>query len=178
VQGRVRIVGAIFGAFAVAAVTAASTAAGATRPETSLTRLDRTVVAAINRYREQHHLHSLEVSPELDRSAQQHSLEMGADGYFAHSSADGSAFWRRIERYYPSQHESYWSVGENLLWSSPDVSTGRAMQMWIGSPEHKANLLAPRWRQIGISAVHVVAAPGTYHGLTVTIITTDFGVRH
>jgi len=177
VQGRVGIIGAIAGAFALAAVTAASTAAGATRPETSLTRLDHTIVAAINHYRAQHHLHGLSVSPELDRSAQQHSVEMGADGYFAHSSADGSAFWQRIERYYPSQHASYWSVGENLLWSSPGVSTGQAMQMWIASPEHKANLLAARWRQIGISAVHVLAAPGTYHGLTVTIITTDFGVR-
>jgi hypothetical protein len=26
--------------------------------------------------------------------------------------------------------------------------------------------------------VHLASAPGTYHGLEVTIITTDFGVRH
>jgi Uncharacterized protein with SCP/PR1 domains len=47
----------------------------------------------------------------------------------------------------------------------------------MNSPEHKANILNPRWRQIGISSVHVDAAPGTYQGLPVTIITTDFGVR-
>jgi hypothetical protein len=28
-----------------------------------------------------------------------------------------------------------------------------------------------------VSAVHFAAAPGTYKGLEVTIITTDFGVR-
>jgi hypothetical protein len=28
-----------------------------------------------------------------------------------------------------------------------------------------------------VSAVHVARAPGAFHGLGVTIITTDFGVR-
>ena len=36
----------------------------------------------------------------LDSSARQHSLEMGRLGYFAHSSADGTAFWKRIRHYY------------------------------------------------------------------------------
>jgi uncharacterized protein YkwD len=48
----------------------------------------------------------------------------------------------------------------------------------MDSPEHRANILTPRWREIGISAVHVAAAPGTFQGREVTIITTDFGVRH
>lgn len=157
--------------------TLAVAASGATRGESSLGPLDRQVLAAINAYRAQHHLHALTLSGGLDRSAAQHSFEMGSDGYFAHNSANGRAFWKRIQAYYGSSRSNYWSVGENLLWASPAVTAQRAMQLWIASPEHKANLLAARWRQIGISAVHVVAAPGTYHGLTVTIITTDFGVR-
>jgi uncharacterized protein YkwD len=102
---------------------------------------------------------------------------MGRDGYFAHTSANGTAFWRRIQHYYRTGRYSYWAVGENLLWAAPRVSAGRAMQMWIASPEHLRNLLTTQWRQIGISAVHVVGAPGVYHGRRVTIITTDFGVR-
>jgi uncharacterized protein YkwD len=47
----------------------------------------------------------------------------------------------------------------------------------MNSPEHRANILDPNWREIGISAQHA-AAPGTYKGLEVTVITTDFGVRH
>ena len=47
----------------------------------------------------------------------------------------------------------------------------------MASPEHRANILTARWREIGVSAVHVAAAPGVYHGLDVTIVTTDFGVR-
>jgi uncharacterized protein YkwD len=50
--------------------------------------------------------------------------------------------------------------------------------MWIASPGHLANLLSPRWREIGISAVGVVNAPGVFGGRRVTIITTDFGNRH
>jgi uncharacterized protein YkwD len=135
------------------------------------------VLVAINKFRVSHHLVPLREAPGLDASARQHSMEMGADGYFAHPSANGTAFWRRIEHYFPSRNYAYWSVGENLLWSSPDVSAAAAMRMWIASPEHLRNLLTPAWRRIGVSAVHVVGAPGVYGGRTVTIITTDFGVR-
>jgi uncharacterized protein YkwD len=69
-------------------------------------------------------------------------------------------------------------VGENLLWSSPNVDPARALDLWMHSPEHRANILSPRWREIGVSAAHFAAAPGTYDGAEVTIITTDFGSRH
>ena len=119
----------------------------------------------------------VKISARLTASAAQHSKEMGADGYFEHSSHDGTAFWKRIDRWYGQNGYSYWSVGENLLWSSPDVDPAHAMQLWMNSPEHRANILTARWREIGVSAVHFAAAPGTYKGLEVTIITTDFGVR-
>jgi len=102
---------------------------------------------------------------------------MGKLGYFAHSSANGTSFWRRIQYYYSARNYGYWSVGENLLWAAPSVSAGRALSMWIASPEHLRNLLSPQWRQIGISSVHVLDAPGVFGGSNVTIITTDFGVR-
>jgi uncharacterized protein YkwD len=155
----------------------ASSALARTRNETQLSTLNHQVLHAINAFRAAHHLHALKESTQLDASARQHSLEMGADGYFAHPSANGTAFWKRIERYFSSGRYSYWSVGENLLWSSPVVSAATAMQMWIASPEHLKNLLTPEWRSLGVSSVHVVQAPGIYHGLPVTIITTDFGVR-
>jgi uncharacterized protein YkwD len=102
---------------------------------------------------------------------------MAADGYFSHDSADHSAFWKRIQHFYPAGRYGYWAVGENLLWSSPDVDPAGALKLWMQSPEHRANMLNPRWREIGVSAVHAADAPGAYQGLDVTIITTDFGVR-
>jgi uncharacterized protein YkwD len=52
------------------------------------------------------------------------------------------------------------------------------MKLWIASPEHLRNLLTAKWREIGVSAVRVVHAPGIFGGRRVTIITTDFGDRH
>ncbi len=161
----------------VAAGLLAASALATARSEKTLHTLNRQVLAAVNQFRVAHGLVPLRESPALDRSARQHSLEMGKDGYFAHSSADGTVFWRRIQRYFRARNYSYWSVGENLLWASQSVTAGDAMKDWIASPEHLQNLLAPRWRRLGVSAVHVVGAPGVFQGLRVTIITTDFGVR-
>ena len=101
---------------------------------------------------------------------------MGDDGYFAHESRDGSAFWKRVQRFY-GQRGTAWSVGENLLWSSPRRSTRAAVELWMDSPGHRRNILTARWREIGMSAVNVAAAPGVFGGNDVDIITTDFGVR-
>ena len=139
--------------------------------------LENQVLDAINATRLQHGLRPLHASLRLDAAAAQHSAQMARDGYFSHSSANGTAFWRRIQRYYRARGYRFWSVGENLLWSSPGIDADGAMKMWMASPEHRANLLTPRWREVGVSAVHVVSAPGVYGGHEVTIVTTDFGVR-
>jgi uncharacterized protein YkwD len=103
---------------------------------------------------------------------------MAQRGYFSHDSANGTSFDRRISRYYPLKGAHYWSVGENLLWSSPDVDAASALNMWLNSPPHRKILLTARWREVGLSAVHVPSAPGTFAGREVTIVTADFGVKH
>lgn len=176
-NGRKRLRLALAFAVVVAVAFLADSAAGASRSETSLQTLNRAVLASVNRFRLAHGLTALRECAGLDRSARRHSLEMGRLGYFSHSSPDGLQFWQRIRRFYPARGFSYWGAGENLVWASPSLSAGSAMKMWISSPPHLANLLSSRWRQIGISAVGVVRAPGVYGGRSVTIITTDFGVR-
>jgi uncharacterized protein YkwD len=138
----------------------------------SLPTLNHQVLAAINRFRTSHGLTALRDSRPLDRAALAHSLEMARRGYFAHNSADGKAFWQRIERYYP-----YPNVGENLLWEAPAVTAAKAMTLWIASPPHRENLETARWRELGVSAVTVADASGVYGGQRVTIITTDFGAK-
>jgi uncharacterized protein YkwD len=160
---------------ALAAPAAHSSKAG---NRVALSSLESGVLSQLNKIRVQHGLQPVKISARLTASAAQHSREMGADGYFAHNSHDGTAFWKRIGRWYGSDGYGFWSVGENLLWSSPQVDPVDALQLWMDSPEHRANILTARWREIGISAVHVAAAPGTFQGREVTIITTDFGVRH
>jgi uncharacterized protein YkwD len=137
--------------------------------------LESAILVHINAVRRQHGLTSLRSNARLRAAADVHSAAMATRGFFAHESADGSPFWKRVQRHYTRR--SYWSVGENLLWSSPDVDAAVAVQRWMASPPHRRNLLTPRWREIGLSAVHAPAAPGVYGGRPVTIVTADFGVR-
>ena len=145
--------------------------------QTDIQALDTGVLVQLNAIRVAHGLVPLRLNPTLSAAAESHSAEMVADGYFAHESVDGAPFWKRLTRYSSTAPHGAWSVGENLLWSSPGVGASKALDLWMASPEHRANILASRWREIGIAAVHVASASGTYGGRPVTVITTDFGVR-
>jgi uncharacterized protein YkwD len=131
----------------------------------------------INEVRSRHGLPELRSSGSLAAAAEHHSRQMAVRGFFDHDSPDGSAFWKRVERYYPSRGASYWSVGENLAYGSPSLSAGGAVRAWMQSPGHRANLLSSAWREVGLAAVHAESAPGVYDGRKVTIVTADFGVR-
>jgi len=139
--------------------------------------LEGGVLVEINRIRAQHGLQPLKLNVRLRAAADAHSAAMATYGFFAHDSRDGSVFWKRVERFYKPRGYAFWSVGENLLWSSGEMTPEAALEMWMNSPKHKENLLTARWREIGLSAVTVPAAPGVYGGLDVTIVTADFGVR-
>jgi uncharacterized protein YkwD len=143
----------------------------------SVTALNNQLLSEVNSVRAQHHLQSLVVSPQLAGAAAEHSRSMATAGFFTHESADGSAFWKRIQRYYSASGFHFWSVGENLVWTSPDLTAKQAVEMWMKSPPHRANLLSTRWHQIGLAAVHSENAPGSYGDRAVTIVTADFGVR-
>jgi uncharacterized protein YkwD len=139
--------------------------------------LDTALLVQINVVREAHALSPLQRSPSLFVAATQHTKEMGRAGYFAHDSLDHTLFWKRIRRSYPTAGYRYWSVGENLLFSAPEADLREAMSLWMNSPKHRANILDPAWREIGIAARHFKSAPGIYGDESVTIITADFGVR-
>jgi uncharacterized protein YkwD len=170
-----RIVVAALLAACVLAPGAAS--AHATARGTRQATLETQLAQQINVVRRNYGLKPLALSSKLTSAAAAHTREMGADGYFEHDSFDSTPFWKRVARWYPSRGWRSWSVGENLVYRSPDVSADSAVEMWMNSPPHRANLLSRSWREIGISAIHFDAAPGEYDEAAVTIVTTDFGVR-
>jgi uncharacterized protein YkwD len=161
-----------------------SGAASAGRPATHSARgvaavagLERQTLVAINDVRLRHGLTALRLDTRLAGVARRHSLSMAEHGFFRHTSYEGSAFWRRIKPVFAPVEGRYWGVGENLALAAPGVSADEAVAMWLKSPRHRKNLLAPRWRAIGLGAVHALAAPGVFRGLDVTVVTADFGVR-
>ena len=143
----------------------------------TLSSLSAGVLTRLNMIRTEHHLTPLEVNVGLTKSAAQHSAEMTEDGYFAHASAGGGVFWKRLLQYYPQLPAKSWSVGENLLWTSGTLNSQQALALWMASPEHRANILNPTWRDVGVSSVGATDAPGAYDNQDVIVITTDFGVR-
>ena len=71
-----------------------------------------------------------------------------------------------IRWYWPGPGYGSWSAGENMAWGAPDLTARKTMTRWLASPGHRANLLAPGWRNLGVAAVHVrhpgaTSAPGT-----------------
>jgi uncharacterized protein YkwD len=140
-------------------------------------QIEMPVVQLINEIRAEHGLRPLKVSAKLAQAAETHAVSMGTEGYFDHTSSDGTSFWKRIARFFPQEGFRRWTVGENLLWASPRVTPNEALQMWLGSPGHRRVLLSPAWTHIGLAAVHITDAPGIFDGFDVTIVAADFGAR-
>ena len=161
----------------VALSAGASAAAAPARTAETTDQLERHVLAELNEVRRAHGLRTLRRSAPLSVAADRHSRAMGRHGFFEHESRDGSSFWRRVKRFYPARGYRSWSVGENLLWSTPGLDAARAVELWLASPGHRRNILTPRWREIGLGVVFVPHAPGVFGGRDVVVITTDFGVR-
>jgi uncharacterized protein YkwD len=143
-----------------------------------LSAIESQLLAQVNTLRVRHGLRRLRISRGLTAAASQHSASMAQKGYFAHESADGSSFFKRIAYYYPYRGYGRWSAGENILYSTPDIDSSAALRLWMNSPEHRANLLSRSWREIGLGAFHSSSAPGVYNGDAVTVVTADFGVRY
>ena len=165
---------------ALAAAALAVAAAPASAPaavDVGQSPLETSLLQRLNHIRTAHGLRPLGASLPLARAATAHATSMGRLGYFSHNSADGTSWDRRIARYYSKASYRSWMVGENLLFSDGEISSRDAVSMWLDSPDHRRNILEPRWRSIGIAAVFVPHAPGDFGGEDVTLLVTDFGSR-
>ena len=110
-------------------------AAGLTRAETRLLK-------DLNRVRAAHGLAPLRYDPHLQRAARAHSRDMLISQIFQHG-----AFGARMVRF----DVRGTLTGENLAWGNgPFGSASAIVRAWLASPEHRANLLRPRFTRIGI----------------------------
>jgi uncharacterized protein YkwD len=142
-----------------------------------LSGLERDTLAGLNAVRASNGLRPLVLSNGLRAAAVAHSQSMLGRGFFEHESADGSPFFVRIRHYYGPAGFSGWSVGENLLYSSGQMSGAKAIATWLGSAPHRRNLLSPAWREVGVSALHASSPGGVFGGDPTVVITMDFGTR-
>jgi uncharacterized protein YkwD len=127
-----------------------------------LSRGEEKLLAAINATRRAHHLHALTIDVHLERAARFHVSTMVGTDTFAHGD-----FAARMARFRVSGHVA----GENLAWGAGHAATPATMiGEWLASPEHRANLLLPAFRRVGVGS-----EVGTFagHG-DATVVTVDF----
>ena len=82
------------------------------------------VIAQINVVRREHGLAPLRLNVRLRAAADAHSRAMVSGGFFSHESRDGTAFWKRVARFYPQGSRRYWSATSRKSAGSPHRRTG------------------------------------------------------
>lgn len=130
---------------------------------------ERAIVQAVNAERTARGLPALRVTRKLSRSAERHSRDQLKHDRLAHESPDGTPFARRIARV-----AKYRAVGEVLAFAPRgSASRGRAVvRLWMRSPPHRAQVLNPRYRVVGVGRVR-----GGLHGQRGAVVTADLAVR-
>jgi uncharacterized protein YkwD len=137
-------------------------ASPAQRTSPLLNRGEEKLLAAINATRRAHHLRTLTVDVHLERAARFHVSTMLGTDTFAHGD-----FAARMARFRVSGRVA----GENLAWGAGYAGSPATMiAEWLASPEHRANLLLPAFRRVGVGS-----EVGTFagHGDS-TVVTVDF----
>jgi uncharacterized protein YkwD len=108
-----------------------------------LTRTERQTIALVNEARAAEGLRPLRHDGRLRRAAVAHTRDMLRRGYFAHGET--------VERL--SRYVSEGVIGESLAWGSGTLaSPEETVRRWLESPPHRAILLDPEFRLIGIGS--------------------------
>ena len=133
------------------------------RRAAEITPREAAIVQRINVVRSTHRLAPLDVDVKLTRAARSHSQMMLEQDVFTHGAFDVRL--RSFGVRFPL-------IAENLAWGSGPLGSPHAIvSAWMNSPPHRANLLHPRFRMIGIGTP--VGNFAGYNGAAV--VTADFG---
>jgi uncharacterized protein YkwD len=128
----------------------------------------------LNGERADHGLAPLAGNEQLGAAASAYAQDLVAGSYFSHTGRDGSDVRERIARTGYLRSGRGWAIGENLAWGTGALATpGSIVQAWMNSPGHRANILNPSYREIGIGVA--VGNPASANGAGATYAT-EFGV--
>jgi uncharacterized protein YkwD len=140
----------------------------------NLPRIRDAIICLHNQIRAEKDLPALREAGRLRHAAVGHSRDMVGDRYFEHTTPEGQTMVDRIMRARYVREDQGWMLGENLAWGTGSLSTPRgAVESWMDSPGHRANMLKRGYRDIGVGVVLGVPVSGA-QGATYTV---DFGVR-
>ncbi len=136
----------------------------------------KATLCLINAERRQAGLRPLKRNKRLQRAAQRHNSRMAGSGCFAHECPGEGDLGSRLESGgYLLDDLRRWAFGENIAWGYGEKgSPSQAVEAWMNSPGHRANILSRAYREIGVGFSTGTPADGGEPG---GIYTTDFGLR-
>lgn len=100
--------------------------------EITLTNAEEKLLELTNEVRAQHGRAPLTMSPRLMESARKHASWMANAGSLTHTSDQ---------------------VAENIAWGQADAA--EAIDSWMNSPGHRANMLSEEYTEIGVAGYYV-----------------------
>jgi len=123
------------------------------------------VFAETNRHRAENGVAALRYDATLDAAAEAKLKDMFDRQYFAHVSPTGEGPSDVIE----AAGYAYVTVGENLALGN-FADDRELVQAWMDSPGHRANILEPKFTEIGVAV-----ARGMYEGRMTWMAVQEFG---
>jgi uncharacterized protein YkwD len=100
---------------------------------------------------------------------------MAAQNYFAHDAPSGASVADRVRATGYLDDARSWTLGETIAWGRARTGTPAAvLRMFLDSPPHRAILLDPAYRDLGVGIAHGAPAGPEAGAVTVTL---DFGRR-
>jgi len=126
---------------------------------------EQSLLRSINQARARHGAPPLRISTPLQRAARSHSQAMLRSGSFTHGN------WYQRLRQHGARGRT---LGETIAWGvGSDGTAGAIVRMWLASPPHRATLLRPGFRYVGVGV-----ATGSFSGFPgASLATADFAGR-
>ncbi|WP_282169851.1 CAP domain-containing protein [Ruegeria atlantica] len=136
--------------------------------------IEQEMLALINQERTSRGLDPLQLETRLNDSSEDHSEWMLETDRFSHTGSGGSSATQRMEMA-GFDFSGNWRSGENIAWQSergaPGISDDVAQlhQNLMNSPGHRANILNPDFKYIGIGI-----ETGDMQGFDAVMVTQNF----
>jgi uncharacterized protein YkwD len=141
----------------------------------NIAQLNAAILCLVNAERADNGLPALNHEGQLDQAATGMCQRMVAEHFFSHETPDGKTVVDRVQPtgYIPRSGD--WVVGENLAWGSGALSTPQSIvNGWMNSPGHRANILAPDYKDLGLAAC--MGSPTTTNSGG-TVYVNNFGAK-
>ena len=119
---------------------------GTTNQNTTITSDEQEVFNLINNERQKNGLSALKIDNEVQRVAKIKAQDMVNNNYFSHQSPTYGSPFDMLKSF----KISYKSAGENIAGNSSNTG---AVNAWMNSPGHRANILNSSFNYTGIGVV-------------------------